>query len=219
MLNADTKILSKANSRKLKVVLPMLISSQQTAHIKNNILEKRFIGESGILISDIIEISDWFNIEEFDIKKAFESFDHDFLNSFLRKFGFGKNSITWIDIVINREATTQYFYLERVALQGDPISAYVFLLKLEILFLLIKKHLKITGIEIFEHCFLCTAYVDDTAFFLKDSQSIAYLVELFNPFSVFSGLKPNLTKCEIGGTGALKGVQLAVCSMKCIDLP
>ena len=55
-------------------------------------------------------------------------------------------------------------------------------------------------------------------FLLKDSKSVAYLVELFNTFSVSSGLKPNLTKCEIGGIGALKGVQLAVCGMRCIDL-
>ena len=34
----------------------------------------------------------------------------------------------------------------------------------------------------------------------------------------FSGLKPNLTKCKIAGIEALKGVQLAVCGMKCIDL-
>ena len=70
---------------------------------------------------------------------------------------------------------------------------------LEILFLHIKNHLEIKGIEIFEHCFLYTAYTNDATFFQKDSQSIAYLVELFNTFSVFSGLKPNLTKCEIAG--------------------
>ena len=55
-------------------------------------------------------------------------------------------------------------------------------------------------------------------FFLKDSQSIAHLVEMFNTFSVFTGFKPNLTKCKIAGKGALKGVQLTVCGMKCIDL-
>ena len=59
---------------------------------------------------------------------------------------------------------------------------------------------------------------DDTRFFLKDSQSIVHLVEIFNNFSVFSGLKPNLEKCKIGGIGALKGVQLADCGMKCTDL-
>ena len=37
---------------KLKSVLPDLVSSQQTAYVKN-----RHISESGILISDIIEIA------------------------------------------------------------------------------------------------------------------------------------------------------------------
>ena len=52
LLNVDLKIISKALSEKLKKVLPDLISSQQTAYVKN-----RHIGESGRLISDIIEIS------------------------------------------------------------------------------------------------------------------------------------------------------------------
>ena len=89
---------------------------------------------------------------------------------------------------------------------------------LEILFLFIKKHPEIKGIEIFEHCFLYTAYADDTTFFLKDAQSIQNLVEIFNTFSLFSGLKPKLTKCKIAGIGALKRVQVSVCGMKCTDL-
>ena len=89
---------------------------------------------------------------------------------------------------------------------------------LEILFIFIKKHPEIKGIEIFEYCFLYTAYADDTTFFLKDAQSIQNLVEIFNTFSLFSGLKPKLTKCKIAGIGALKGVQVSVCGMKCTDL-
>ena len=54
-------------------------------------------------------------------------------------------------------------------------------------------------------------------FFLKDSQSSTHLFELFSTFSIFSRLKPNLTKCEIAGVGALKGVRLAVWGMKCIN--
>ena len=139
---------------------------------------------------------------------------------------FWKKIITWIEIllkdqqscVINGGTTTQYSNLERGARQGDPVSAYLFILVLEILFLFIKKHPEIKGIEIFEHCFLYTAYADDTTFFLKDAQSIENIVEIFNTFSLFSGLKPNLTKCEIAGIGALKGVQVAVCGMRCIDL-
>ena len=86
--NVDTKILSKFVSNKLEAVLPTLIFSQQTAYVKN-----RFIAESGRLISDIIIISDWYNIKGFlvtmDIEKAFDSLGYDFF-SVWRTFGLSK---------------------------------------------------------------------------------------------------------------------------------
>ena len=51
LLNVDMKILSKALTKRLKEVLTCLISAQQTVSVQN-----RNIGESGRLISDIIEI-------------------------------------------------------------------------------------------------------------------------------------------------------------------
>lgn len=83
LLNVDLKISSKALSEKLKEVLPSLISSQQTAYVKN-----RYIGESGRLISDIIKICESKNLEGYlvtmDIEKAFDSLDHAFLISALK---------------------------------------------------------------------------------------------------------------------------------------
>ena len=81
------------------------------------------------------------------IEKAFDSISHSFLNSVLKKLGFGKNFITWIEILlkdqqscaVNGGTTNQYFNVERGAGQGDPVSAYLFILVLEILFLCIKK--------------------------------------------------------------------------------
>ena len=43
-------------------------------------------------------------------------------------------------------------------------------------------------------------------------------MDIFDTFSKFSVLKPNKVKCEIAGIGALKGVQVALCGMRCIDL-
>ena len=91
MLNVDSKIISKDLSEKLKEVLPDLVSSQQTSHVKN-----RHIGESGRLISDVIEITKIRKIGflvTMDIEKAFDSLDHDFLISTLEKYGFGQNFI------------------------------------------------------------------------------------------------------------------------------
>ena len=80
LLNVDSKIISKALSEKLKKVLSDLISSQQTAYVKN-----RHIGESGRLISNITEITNIRKIGGFlitmDIEKAFDSLDHNFLIS------------------------------------------------------------------------------------------------------------------------------------------
>ena len=91
LLNIDTKVLFKAISNKLKTILPTSISSQETAYVKN-----RLTGESGRLISDIIEISGWFNVTGFivtmDIEKAFDSLDYSFLISALKKFSFGKKN-------------------------------------------------------------------------------------------------------------------------------
>ena len=64
------KIISKVNSTRIKGVLPYLISSNQTAYVKN-----RFISESGRVISDILELTKTLALEGFlvtiDIEKAF----------------------------------------------------------------------------------------------------------------------------------------------------
>ena len=119
MLNVDTKILSKAISNKLKTVVSTLIAPQETA--------KRFIGENGRLISDIIETSSGFNITGFlitmDIEKAFDPLGPSFLISVLKKLGFGKKNMNWIEILFKDQqlcviiggTTIQYFTLRRGA--------------------------------------------------------------------------------------------------------
>ena len=44
------------------------------------------------------------------------------------------------------------------------------------------------------------------------------MAHTFDFFSYFSWLKRNLTKSEIVVIGVLKGVQMSVCSTRCIDL-
>ena len=71
---------------------------------------------------------------------------------------------------------------------------------------------------IFDYNYLYSAHSDDAIFFLNDIVSAKRMVDTFHYFSYFSGLKPNLTKSEIAGIGVLKGVQVAVCGVRYIDL-
>ena len=170
------------------------------------------------MISDIIEITKIKKIEGFlvtiNIEKDFDSLDHNFLFSSLEKYGFGKNFISWVKIllrnqescVINGGTTTKYFLLGRGACQGDPSSAYLFILALEILFHHIRSKPGIKGLAIIDYCYLYSAYADDTTFFLQNTISIKHMVDAFF-FSYFSRLKPNSKKSEIAGIEALKGVQ------------
>ena len=119
---------------------------------------------------------------------------------------------------LKRRKNNLLLKLERGTRQGDPISAYLFILVLEIVFTLIKTNNNIEGLNIFNHNFLYTAYADDTTFFIKNINSATEIIKTFDYFSLFSGLKINKTKCEIAGIGVLKGVKLALCGMKCVNL-
>ena len=91
-----------------------------------------------------------------------------------------KHLFKWMQILLrNQESclisggtTTKYFKLEKGIRQGDRISAYLFILVLEIAFIFIKENKNIKGINIFDNIFLYSAYVDDTTFFLRNGVKI-----------------------------------------------
>ena len=84
--------------------------------------------------------------------------------------------------VINGGKTANFFMLGRVAHQGDRISVFLFILVLEILFPLIKTTSDIAGQANFDHCYLYSAYADDTTFFLKYTISKKNMVDTFHFF-------------------------------------
>ena len=112
----------------------------------------------------------------------------------------------WELCVINGEITIKYFKLEKGARQGDPVSPYLFILCLEILFMLIKNNKNIKGINMVGNTFLYTAYADDSTILLKDKNSFKEVLSTINYFSSFT----HLPKYEVAGIGALNGVKVEI---------
>ena len=137
LLNVDLKIISKEFASRLRTVLPSIMSSEQRAHI-----EKHFIGVGRSLISDTLSVTNNLKTKSYlvtmDIEKVFDSVDHSFLTSVLKKVVYGAKLIDWIKIflyqqesrVLNGGFTKKYFNLEKSAHQSDPNSAYLFILAL-----------------------------------------------------------------------------------------
>ena len=96
----------------MRKVIPLLIHSDQTAYVKG-----RYIGESVGIIEDILDYADQENLDGIlfaaDIEKAFDSFEHNFIFSVLRKFGFGPELIQWIKTMFcNAESSVMKIQLD-----------------------------------------------------------------------------------------------------------
>ena len=152
----------------MKRVIHKLISNKQSAYVPG-----RHNTDAIRSVSDLLFYADQNNLDGYlvsvDMEKAFDSLDHTFIISTLRKYGFGPNFIQWIKVLLNKQVscvmnngfTTGYFTNERGTRQRDPLSVYLFILVLEILFLQVKENEKIEGIKISSHAFLLSAFAND----------------------------------------------------------
>ena len=162
-----------------------------------------------------------------DIEKAFDSVDHTFLLCALRKFGFGNNFIKWVKIILNRQEScimnnghsTGYFALSSGTRQGDPISAYLFILVMEVLFVQIRSNKNIRGLKTFDYEIKLTSFADDVTCFLRDLTSIEHLLSLLRYSHQFTSRKIKIKKkSEVCGIGSKKGVLRAFSDLSSVDI-
>ena len=129
LLSVYYKLASCAITQRIKPAVESIVGKQQKAHInKNNI---------GSCIVNLVNIMHHVNkaknlalILLIDFKKAFDSINHSFMESVLKKLGFGKYIREWIRLFFSgREAyilmgghRTEKIILEQGVLQGDVVS-------------------------------------------------------------------------------------------------
>ena len=80
--------------------------------------------------------------------------------------------------------------------QGDPLSACLFILCVETLFIQIRENPDIKGIRIGTEEIKLSSYADDADFVTPDVKSLELIFQTCETFQSFSSLKLNLNKSE-----------------------
>ena len=204
LINVDVKTGSKAIAKRLENVLPNIIHHNQCAYVKG-----RTIFDAVTTIEDVMEFSERYNIEGkmicIDFKKAFDTESRDFLFRTLSAFGFGPPFIQWIhtfynnisSCILNNGFSTHLFAVERGVRQGDPLSAFLFIMVLEILCISIRNNKDIHGIVVDNEEIKLGLFADDLTGFLKNDFSVINFLKLIEDYGSCSGLEINHDKSEI----------------------
>ena len=189
----------------VKKTLDGVISECQTGFIMG-----RYISDSTRLVYDLLKATESNNITGLlmliDFEKAFDSLSWTFLYNALELFGYTKIFLKWIKLfntditayVVQCGFLTKPIKIERGCRQGDPISAYLFLIGAEVLTRLIQKNKQIRGIMIENLEIKMTQFADDTTLVLDGSQlSLQSALNTIEIYGSMSGLKMNKEKTRV----------------------
>jgi len=220
LLNTDYKILAKVLALRISKVIGKVINTDQSGYIKG-----RYIGDNIRTVADIIHFIKIRKLDGLilliDFEKAFDSVNWSFMNKVLKSNNFGNTFQRWVNViynkcqisVLNNGFLTDFFNPSRGIRQGCPLSAYLFLLVVEVMAQAIRKNKYIEGFQLKEKVIKITQLADDTTIMIKNSKSIPPLFELLSKFETLSGLKANIEKTKAFNfttrtPGNLKGINL-----------
>ena len=203
LLSIFYKIISGGYANRLKTVLGSLINEDQKAYITG-----RYIGEvtKSILecMRDIENMEKEATIMLIDFSKAFDTISHNFIFSCLRSMNFGDQFIEGIQLLLNNRFSqvnnaghlSTGFTLERGVPQGDPISAYLFIIALEFLLHKLRNHPSLKKITLSNHEeILAQAYADDLTIIIpRDANTLTSIMDIIKSFERVSGLAINVSK-------------------------
>ena len=205
LLNCIYKFYSGIWANRIKKNLPKLIGKNQTGFVQN-----RFIGENNRLTFDILKESEHEKLNGLlilvDFEKAFDSISWDFITKILNLFNFSDQTIqvikslqkNSISKILQNGHCSDIINLERGCRQGDPISPYIFVLSVELLGTVFRKHSQLQGYKIGNREHRVSQFADDTTLFITRSErNLRLCMDILGEFYLVSGLKINVDKTKV----------------------
>lgn len=205
LINVDNKIFAKILARRLELVVPSVVSDDQTGFIRNRYSFYNIRRLLNIIHSpappDTLEA-----VLSLDAEKAFDRVEWDYLFFSLKRFGFGVKFISWIRMlytspiaaVRTNNNISKFFTLQRGTRQGCPLSPLLFSLVIEPLAAAVRSDAYIKGIQRGDSVHKVSLYADDTLLYVSEPlQSLPRLLTLLKDFGKISGYKVNMQKSEL----------------------
>lgn len=208
------KLLAKVLSNRLVEVLGEVISENQCAFIRG-----RKIVDCSLIANELVDTMRKKRRSrvmcQLDMEKAYDHINWGFLDSVMRRMGFGRKWRNRMQVCISSPsfsillngASESFFKSSRGLRKGDPLTPFLFILVMEGLSKLILKAEHVGMVEAWEvsHDGLRISilqFAEDTLLFMKvDVEQVQVIRCLLLLFEVASGLKVNLSKSTIIGVG------------------
>ena len=206
--NCDHKIFSKLYSVRIGKLVGQRISENQTAYLKGRLINDNVRS----LIATINLASSEADIDailvSLDAKKAFDSVEHSYIRTCLRKFGLENflpifdtlYSELRSDILINGRIVRGY-QIKRGVKQGDALSCIIFIMCVEPLLRNLEKNnliQPVSSVSLGSNLPKAYAYADDINCVIKnDLNSLQRIFWEYERLSRLSGLVLNADKTEI----------------------
>lgn len=194
-------------AKRLKSVLPSIISNTQSAFIPG-----RLLAENVLLATELVQGYNWKKISrramlKVDLKKAFDSVNWDFILNILHAMSFPPSFINLISecitttrfsVCINGELCG-YFKGTKGLRQGDPLSPYLFVLAVEVFSQMLNRDYQIQKIGYHPMAsdphVSHLAFADDIMIFFDGTESsLRNVAGVINGFAKWSGLEMNKSK-------------------------
>ena len=223
LLGGLYKLLAKVLANRLKKVIGKMVSTAQNAFVTG-----RQILNASLIANEVID--SWQKRKEkglickLDIEKAYDSINWKFLMKVSQKIGFGAKWLGWMwsslssakfSVLVNG-VPVGFFPSTKGLRQGDPLSPYLIVMRMEVLDVLIRRAMEggyLSGCIIrggsrptlnISHLF----FADDTIVFCEASkEQLTHLSWILLWFEVASGLRINLAKSEIIPVGEVEEIQ------------
>eukprot|EP00253_Pinus_taeda_P022158 PITA_22158 len=210
LCNVIYKIISKVIANRLKIILPGIISQEQSGYVEGRqILDNILLAQE--MIHSLHSRKEAGMLMQLDLSKAYDKVSWTYLEAILDAFGFSKPWIKWIlaliksprySILVNGTPSTP-FSPSRGIRQGDPLSPFLFVILMEGLSKLIAKRKadgQIKGLQPIRSCPATThqQFVDDTM--LHGTPTVKEATEyrdILHLFSRASGMEINFSKSTI----------------------